>query len=644
MKNIVLKIVMAVIVSFTTIALKAQMAVNTDGSAPHTSAMLDVKSTTKGFLLPRMTTVQRNTLGGIATAGLMVYDTDLGKLYFHNGSGWNESGVGNYWTKVSGFVILSNITDFVGIGTTTPNRPLEVRSSNWQVARLSTDLSGPCLEFVGTATTDWALTSWVNELQLESSDNDFISRSTQYRFGTSYFTPYTTNTHTLGASSYRWSKLYSTDGDFSGTVGIGTVSPARALEVMKSGNYKVARFSSNMGGALIEFVGTHATDWGCGTWDGSFRISSSTDNFSTISDEYSFTSTYFFPWTTATKYLGASSNRWNTLYSVNGDFSGEVGIGTSSPSSPLHVTSNQSGYASSVVYVENTYTGTNPWIYAINGRVNSSSANNEPGIGVLGISINSTGGGVGVFGQSNGASGFGVKAVANSSSGTNYALYAGTNSNDGYAGYFYGGKSYFQGSVGIGTLSPLGKLHVHDGGSTNAEVYITPAATGSGDNSTLFFAEDHDATYGMKWMYNGAINYMELWGKNNTTDYGPHILVKRDEGDVAIGNTFAAGYKLSVSGKIICTEVRVNLVPDWPDYVFKKGYPLLPVEKLGSYIEENGHLPNIPPASDIQKSGLDVGEMQRLMMEKIEELSLYIVEQQKQIQELKDQLNEQKNK
>ena len=108
---------------------------------------------------------------------------------------------------------------------------------------------------------------------------------------------------------------------------------------------------------------------------------------------------------------------------------------------------------------------------------------------------------------------------------------------------------------------------------------------------------------------------------------------------MAIGSTFATGYKLSVSGKIICTELRVNLVADWPDYVFKKDYKLLPVEKLGAYIQENGHLPNIPPAEEINKSGLDVGEMQKRMMEKIEELSLYIVEQQKQIQALKEQLN-----
>jgi hypothetical protein len=114
-------------------------------------------------------------------------------------------------------------------------------------------------------------------------------------------------------------------------------------------------------------------------------------------------------------------------------------------------------------------------------------------------------------------------------------------------------------------------------------------------------------------------------------------------GNVAIGNTIATGYKLSVEGKIICTEMRVNLVANWPDYVLRKDYNLMPVEKLGEFIEKNGHLPNVPPAAEIEKSGMDVGEMQRLMMEKIEELSLYIIQQQQQIRELQDQVDKLNN-
>jgi len=192
--------------------------------------------------------------------------------------------------------------------------------------------------------------------------------------------------------------------------------------------------------------------------------------------------------------------------------------------------------------------------------------------------------------------------------------------------------------VGIGTSSPMGKLHIHDA-THNTTLYITPGSTFSGDSATIMFSEDHNATYGMYWMYDGAGNEMELWGKNSTTFYGPHLTVKRNSGDVAIGNNFANAYRLSVDGKIMCEEVRVSLEEDWPDYVFNKNYNLPTTRKLEKFIDANGHLPNIPSADEINDSGIEVGEMQRLMMEKIEELTLYIIEQQKHIEKLEGKIS-----
>lgn len=196
-------------------------------------------------------------------------------------------------------------------------------------------------------------------------------------------------------------------------------------------------------------------------------------------------------------------------------------------------------------------------------------------------------------------------------------------------------------SVGIGTQTPIGKLHIRDANSENVKVYITPMSTGSGDSASIYFAEDHDATYAMYWMYDGYTDELGLWGKSGATRYGPHLLIHRSSGNMAMGNTFATNYKLSVNGRIICTELRVNLVANWPDYVFSDGYNLMPLAELDKFVRKNGHLPNVPDASTIETSGLDVGEMQRMMMEKIEELSLYILDQQKQIQELKDRLDKQ---
>jgi hypothetical protein len=85
----------------------------------------------------------------------------------------------------------------------------------------------------------------------------------------------------------------------------------------------------------------------------------------------------------------------------------------------------------------------------------------------------------------------------------------------------------------------------------------------------------------------------------------------------------------------MCEELRVQLRANWPDYVFNNNYKLLPLAELKKFIQQNNHLPNIPKASVIEKEGIEVGDMQKKMMEKIEELTLYILDLQKQVDELK---------
>src|SRR6185436_6031969 len=97
-------------------------------------------------------------------------------------------------------------------------------------------------------------------------------------------------------------------------------------------------------------------------------------------------------------------------------------------------------------------------------------------------------------------------------------------------------------------------------------------------------------------------------------------------GNVRIGSTVGpSGYKLAVDGKAICTEVMVRLVPNWPDYVFDNKYKLQSLDEVEKYIQQNNHLPGIPSAIDLESNGLNIGEMQKLQMEKIEELTLYII-------------------
>jgi hypothetical protein len=117
----------------------------------------------------------------------------------------------------------------------------------------------------------------------------------------------------------------------------------------------------------------------------------------------------------------------------------------------------------------------------------------------------------------------------------------------------------------------------------------------------------------------------------------------KGDGRVCIGTTSPAnGYLLSVFGKIIAEEVRVQLKGSWPDYVFGENYKLPSLGSVKEFIQTNKHLPDMPAAQEVEKNGLDVGNMQKKMIEKIEQLTLYVIDLQQQITDLKSKGNEKK--
>ena len=88
-----------------------------------------------------------------------------------------------------------------------------------------------------------------------------------------------------------------------------------------------------------------------------------------------------------------------------------------------------------------------------------------------------------------------------------------------------------------------------------------------------------------------------------------------------------------VRGKVQAEEVNITM-GNWADHVFEEGYPLMDLGQLELFIAENGHLPGIPDEGSVKDEGIDLGEMNTKLLEKIEELTLYILHQEKQIQEL----------
>ncbi|UJH68659.1 hypothetical protein [Allomuricauda sp. SCSIO 65647] len=112
-------------------------------------------------------------------------------------------------------------------------------------------------------------------------------------------------------------------------------------------------------------------------------------------------------------------------------------------------------------------------------------------------------------------------------------------------------------------------------------------------------------------------------------------------GNVGIG-TSSPDAELAVNGNIHAKEVKVDLI-GWPDYVFSEDYDLPTLEEVEKHIKEKGHLINIPSAEEVKANGIQLGEMNKLLLEKIEELTLYMIELKKENKKLKEGISEMEN-
>lgn len=122
---------------------------------------------------------------------------------------------------------------------------------------------------------------------------------------------------------------------------------------------------------------------------------------------------------------------------------------------------------------------------------------------------------------------------------------------------------------------------------------------------------------------------------NGVTVGGDRVRLKTNGDIIAQGSArLGSGFYCDASGNLKVKSLRVTLT-DWPDYVFDDGYRLALLGEVESYINENGHLPQMPSAAEVEENGVDMGEMNRLLMQKVEELTLYVIDLQKQLDELK---------
>ena len=111
------------------------------------------------------------------------------------------------------------------------------------------------------------------------------------------------------------------------------------------------------------------------------------------------------------------------------------------------------------------------------------------------------------------------------------------------------------------------------------------------------------------------------------------------EDSLTVSHWLGVNGTMSVKGQLTSEAVRVDLTIPWPDYVFQPEYELTSLEDLAAYISTHGHLPNLPSAEEVEKEGVDLGILNAQLVEKIEALTLYIIDLKNEIDALKEKNN-----
>lgn len=232
------------------------------------------------------------------------------------------------------------------------------------------------------------------------------------------------------------------------------------------------------------------------------------------------------------------------------------------------------------------------------------------------------------------------------------------------------------GNVGIGTTNPNTKLDIQVNATTFESFLKTRTSDASGDylliknatgaNGQLIpcvegrhitdnrqalylsglIAENNDSGHQPIMIFDSRIDAKPV--KNRPLfgwdTYGKRRMILTADGNLGIGTTNPNSWKLAVNGKIRAKEIKIET--GWSDFVFYDDYKLPTLKEVESYIKKKGHLKDIPSAKDVEENGIFLGEMDAKLLQKIEELTLYTIQQEKRLNnlELKNEKLEEENK
>lgn len=208
------------------------------------------------------------------------------------------------------------------------------------------------------------------------------------------------------------------------------------------------------------------------------------------------------------------------------------------------------------------------------------------------------------------------------------------------------------GNIGIGTALPGYKLEVYNG---QIAIRKASASTNHFSNAALHIRNtnviDNGGLASIALGTSSANNYgytinairtssgqgsLDFRYHSNSTE-GVSRMTIDQIGNVGIGTTtIPTGYKLAVAGKILAEEIQVSAsgTSPWPDFVFSSTYNLRTLTEVEQFINQNNHLPDVPNAKEVDEKGIAIGAMNAILLQKIEELTLYMIEQEKRMTDL----------
>lgn len=514
---------------------------------PDESAILDLKSSNKGFLLPRLTEKQKGLIPQPAE-GLMIYQTDSNQgVYLYQGGNWKN--IGN--TNVTTTGTTANATTaytanylLVGDGTSTPvSSSIYVNPSNGNVG-------------IGNSNPSYNLD--IN-------------------------------------GSGRFSGLLQVQGNLN----------------LYGGNNSLAGFvTANSAGGGIYF-GANGTNQ-------NIRFAPTGSGFAQVTSHFVVEGAVAIG-------SGPLPNQNLRIYRPLSGGTGATGISLES-TIQNDVTTQATGILSSLSTKAANFTLPNLYhFYIYQGTFgNGSSVTNQFGY-YVGNNVTGAANNYGFYGN--------IPSSAN-----NWNLYMAGSA-----------KNYIAGNLGVGNLSPTEKLEVTGSIKQSGVTSSLIKADGTGKlvaaTAGTDFVSSGTNTVGTiaKFTAAGTVGNSALTEAAITNGTGVK-LDSKSAGYLAVGDfgagtpmSIPAGYRLVVQDGIITEKVKVAVrnQTDWADYVFEPNYSLMPLNEVEQFVKENKHLPNVPSAEEMVEKGVEVGQTSKMFMEKIEELTLYMIELKKEIEALK---------